>query len=32
MARNLQTMSAEDFQALKNAIDNEFARRVLASL
>lgn len=32
MARNLQTMSAEDFQALKNAVDNEFARRVLASL
>ena len=32
MARNLQTMGAEDFQALKNAIDNEFARRVLASL
>lgn len=32
MARALETMSAEDFQALKTAIDNEFARRVLASL
>ncbi len=32
MASNLKTMSAEDFQALKTAVDNEFARRVLASL
>lgn len=32
MAGNLKTMSAEDFQALKTAVDNEFARRVLASL
>ena len=32
MASSLQTMAAEDFQALKDAVDNEFARRVLASL
>lgn len=32
MAGALQTMSPEDFQALKAAVDNEFARRVLASL
>ena len=32
MAGALQTMSSEDFQALKTAVDNEFARRVLASL
>lgn len=32
MASSLQTMAAEDFQALKTAVDNEFARRVLASL
>lgn len=32
MASSLQTMAPEDFQALKIAVDNEFARRVLASL
>ena len=32
MAHNLESMSAEDFQAVKNAVDNEFARRVLANL
>ena len=32
MATSLQTMAPEDFQALKTAVDNEFARRVLASL
>lgn len=32
MASSLQTMDREDFQALKTAVDNEFARRVLASL
>ena len=32
MASSLQTMAPEDFQALKTAVDNEFARRVLASL
>ena len=32
MASSLQTMAPEDFQALKTAVDNEFARRVLANL
>ena len=32
MASSLQTMNAEDFQALKDAVDNEFARRLLANL
>lgn len=32
MQNSLQTMSGEDFEALKTAVDNEFARRVLASL
>jgi len=32
MSRSLQAMSAEDFQALKNAVDDEFARRVLINL
>lgn len=32
MANRLQTMSGEDFEALRLAVNNEFARRVLASL
>jgi HK97 family phage prohead protease len=32
MSRSLQAMSAEDFQALKTAVDDEFARRVLLNL
>ena len=31
-AGTLQTMSAEDFLALKSAVENEYARRVLAHL
>lgn len=32
MANSLQMMSADDFTALKKAVDNEYARRVLANL
>ena len=32
MSRSLQAMTADDFQALKTAVDDEFARRVLINL
>ena len=32
MAGALQSMTSEDFQSLKTAVDDEFARRVLANL